>query len=311
MFAMCLSIDCQASSPRYHRAKLFCLKAFIKRGVALTPQASTKFEARSGERRLKERFDVKSLDGFGDFSKAEISVAGALLDYLELTQAGNPVQLSPPQRRVASGYMAIDPATRMSLEIDRTQKGKKSGSLLSVIDKTVTGPGARLLGDRLARPLVEVSAINQRLEAVTFFTDQTALRNQLRGYLKETGDMARAISRIALGRGGPRDMLTLGRGLKQGEQLCASLSLADKGELAKFGSDITKAFLPDVPMMARDGGFIAPAWRPELDELKKLRDDSRRIVAGLQAEYAKNAEICRCNVSERRGESIHSPADTR
>ena len=279
-------------------------------GVALTPQPSTKFDIRSGERRLKDRFDVKSLDGFGDFSKAEISASGALLDYLELTQAGNPVQLSPPLRRVASGYMAIDPATRISLEIDRTQKGKKAGSLLSVIDKTVTGPGARLLRDRLACPLVDVGEINQRLEAVSFFAEQETLRNQLRSTLKETGDMARAISRIALGRGGPRDILTLGKGLKQGEQLGAlfarspdldiphnisqilgTLSLADKGELAKFASDISKAFLADVPMMARDGGFIASGWRPELDELKKLRDDSRRIVAGLQADYAKAAEV--------------------
>ena len=206
--------------------------------------------------------------------------------------------------------MAIDPATRLSLEIDRTQKGKKAGSLLSVLDKTVTGPGARLLSDRLARPLVNVSDINERLEAVAFFTDQDILRQQLRNALKETGDMARAISRIALGRGGPRDILTLGRGLKQGEQIgslfarapnldlpqnieCAlgTLSLADKGELAKFASDIAKAFQPDVPMMARDGGFIAPSWRPELDDLKKLRDDSRRIVAGLQADYAKAAEV--------------------
>ena len=233
-----------------------------------------------------------------------------MLDYLELTQAGNPVQLSPPQRRVASGYMAIDPATRTSLEIDRTQKGKKAGSLLSVIDKTVTGPGARLLSDRLTRPLVDVAEIDQRLEAVTFFANEEILRNQLRAALKETGDMARAISRIALGRGGPRDILTLGKGLKQGEQLSAlfarspgldiprnienalgTLSLSDKGELAKFGSDIAKAFQADVPMMARDGGFIAQGWRPELDELKKLRDDSRRIVAGLQADYAKTADV--------------------
>jgi len=279
-------------------------------GVALTPQPGMKFEARSGARRLKSRFDVASLDGFGDFSKAEISAAGALLDYLELTQAGDPVQLSPPRRRLASGYMAIDPATRASLEIDRTQKGRKSGSLLSVLDKTVTGPGARLLADRIARPLVDVADINARLEAVSFFSEQTGLREPLRAYLKETGDMARAISRIALSRGGPRDMLTLGQGLKQGEYLGAlfarspdidlpdniaqalnQLSLIDKAELAKFASDIAKAFLPNVPMMARDGGFIAPAWAPELDELKKLRDDSRRIVAGLQAEYAKEANV--------------------
>ena len=98
---------------------LYQMAEFMERlplaGAALTPQPSTKFDIRSGERRLKERFDVKSLDGYGDFSKAEISAAGALLDYLELTQAGKPVQLSPPQRRVASGYMAIDPATPSTL----------------------------------------------------------------------------------------------------------------------------------------------------------------------------------------------------
>jgi len=206
--------------------------------------------------------------------------------------------------------MAIDPATRASLEIDRTQKGKKTGSLLSVIDKTVTGPGARLLGDRLARPLVDVALINLRLDAVQFFFGNMGLRGGLRDKLKETGDMARAVSRIALGRGGPRDMLTLGQGLKQGEIInalfakfpgadlaqntlgaLAHLSLADKGELAKFTSDISKAFLPDVPMMSRDGGFIAPGWAADLDELKKLRDDSRKIVAGLQADYAKAADV--------------------
>ncbi len=279
-------------------------------GTALTPQPSTKFDTRASERRLKDRFDVKSLEGFGSFSKAEISAAGALLDYLELTQAGNPVQLSPPQRRVASGFMAIDPATRASLEIDKTQKGQRSGSLLSVIDKTVTGPGARLLSDRLARPLVDVTSINRRLDALQFFLDNLSARDTIRGKLKETGDMARAISRIALGRGGPRDMLTLGQGLKQGEiinaffakssetelpqnilEALSKLSLADKGELAKFTSDISKAFLPDVPMMARDGGYIAPGWAADLDELKKLRDDSRKIVAGLQADYAKAADV--------------------
>ena len=198
-------------------------------GTALTPQPSTKFDMRASERRLKDRFDVKSLEGFGSFSKAEISAAGALLDYLELTQAGNPVQLSPPQRRVASGFMAIDPATRASLEIDKTQKGQRLGSLLSVIDKTVTGPGARLLSDRLARPLVDVTSINRRLDALQFFLDNLSARDTIRGKLKETGDVGRAISRIALGRGGPRDMLTLGQGLKQGEIINAffakSLSL--------------------------------------------------------------------------------------
>ena len=279
-------------------------------GAALTPVAGTKFDVRAGERRLKERFEVGSLDGYGAFTKAEISAAGALLDYLELTQAGSPVQLSPPRRREASGYLAIDPATRASLEIERTQHGRRQGSLLSVIDKTVTGAGARLLSDRLARPLVSVTDINARLDAVSFFIEQTQLRSTIIDALKSIGDMARAISRLALGRGGPRDLQLIGAALLAGETLSAAiaqqpslqlppqtqgaitpLSLTDKTALAALMRDIKKAFKDDVPMMARDGGFIRSGWHSGLDELKRLRDDSRRIVAGLQADYAKAADV--------------------
>ena len=278
--------------------------------AALTPLPNTKFDTRAAERRLTERFDVKSLDGFGAFTKAEISAAGALLDYLELTQAGSPVQLSPPMRRQASGFMAIDPATRASLEIERTQRGVRKGSLLSVIDRAVTGPGARLLADRLSRPLVDVSMIKERHDAVGFFVEAKTVRADLRAQLRATGDMARAVSRVALGRGGPRDMLVIGSGLKAGEKLSAlfaghpdltppantqfalaQLSLLNNPDLAAFACDIGKAFKPDVPMMARDGGFISEGWRPELDNLRGLRDASRKIVAGLQADYAKTAGV--------------------
>ena len=277
--------------------------------AALTPIASSKFDARSGERRLKERFGVSSLDGFGDYSRAELSAAGAMVDYLELTQAGNPVRLSAPQKRMSSGYMAIDPATRASLEIDRTQQGKKSGSLLSVIDKTVTGSGARLLADYLARPLVDVEQINLRLDAVAFFKNEPSLIDATRQPLKSAGDMARSASRLALGRGGPRDIKAIESTLCVGELICASfskaqykpplaieqaleaLSLANKAELSALVRDIGKAFQEDVPMLARDGGFIANDWHQGLDELKTLRDDSRRIVAGLQSQYAKDANV--------------------
>ena len=286
------------------------MAALPLQGAALTPVASSKFEARSAERRLKDRFEVSSLDGFGAFSKAEISAAGALLDYLELTQAGSPVQLSAPQRRSASGYMAIDPATRASLEIDRTQQGKRQGSLLSVIDRTVTGPGARLFASRLARPLVDAAQITARLEAVSFFKEEHALRGQIRTSLKSVGDMARAISRLALGRGGPRDLQLIGAGLFAGETLnaeCAKtpslifpqstsralsdLSLASKPELAQLMRDISKALKDDVPLLARDGGFTRSGWHSGLDELKKLRDDSRRIIAALQADYARDTDV--------------------
>jgi len=279
-------------------------------GVSLTPQAASKFDIRSGERRLKAQFSVESLDGFGQFTKAELSAAGALLDYLELTQAGNPVRLSAPQRKTTTGFMAIDPATRASLEIDRTQKGTRKGSLLAVIDRTKTGPGARELSDRLARPLLNVTEIQHRQDAVSFFVSYMDLRKIIRKTLSQGGDLARAISRLSLGRGGPRDLLTLSQTLGIGETLCAEfakhpsidtprnitralsqLSLADKNDMATLRRDLNKALLSDVPMQARDGGFIAIGWNNAIDELKTLRDDSRKIVAGLQSDYAKKADV--------------------
>jgi len=259
---------------------------------------------------LPEGFKVGDLDGLGDFSKGEIAAAGALLDYLLLTQAGSPVQLSAPKPSKTSGFLAIDPATRASLEIDKTQKGARAGSLLAVIDRTVTGPGARELSARLNRPLLDVADISARHDAVEFFAKQESLRQALRGHLRGAGDMARAASRLALGRGGPRDLQTLANTLKLGETIVAAfasmpdakppaktesalsgISLSNKSEVAILARDIAKALMPDVPMLARDGGFIAMGWSPEIDQLKTLRDDSRRLIAGLQADYAKLANV--------------------
>ena len=177
--------------------------------LSLTPQPAIKFNYRSAEAQLKKCFNVKSLQGFGAFTKAEISAAGALLNYLELTQAGKKVQLSNLKHNSTSNYLIIDPATRVSLEIDRNQRGNKDGSLLSVIDRTVTGAGARFLRQRLNSPLIDSGEINKRLDSVGFFVEEDKLLLKLRTELKKIGDMARSVSRLALGRGSPRDILTL------------------------------------------------------------------------------------------------------
>ncbi len=279
-------------------------------GIALTPQPETKFNVRAGTRRLAERFKVDSLEGLGAFSNAEVSAAGALLDYLLLTQAGSPVQLSAPRASQAHQFLAIDAATRASLEIDKTQKNTRAGSLLSVIDRTITGPGARLLSDHLNRPLVDVTEIEARQEAVAFLLKKEALRRDLREHLRSAGDMARSVSRLVLGRGGPRDLQAMANTLKLGEKIAASfaslpktelpkhiqtaltgISLSNKPDIAVLARDVSKALLPEVPMLARDGGFVAPGWSPEIDNLKALRDDSRRLIAGLQADYAKTADV--------------------
>ncbi|GLQ20635.1 DNA mismatch repair protein MutS [Algimonas porphyrae] len=274
-------------------------------GLTLTPLAASKFDRRSCERLLSDRFDVASLDGFGDFSPEERRVAGALVDYIELTQAGDRIALSPPQRRVRGGWLSIDSATRNSLEIDRTLQGQRKGSLLSVIDRTVTGPGARLLAARLSRPLMDLADIRARLDGVSQLHDEAAWRTELRDQLKATGDAARACSRLQLGRGGPRDLVTICQALAMGETINAglarrpavapvaeieaqlrTLSLSDKPELAKLVRDLSKALVADPPLQARDGGLIAPGWSPEIDRLRSLRDETRRSVAALQGRYA-------------------------
>jgi DNA mismatch repair protein MutS len=311
-----LAAQISALSPRelvlpealYHDAEL--MASLVLEGISLTPQPDPKFDARAGERRLTEQFKVGDLSGLGDFSKAEISAAGALLDYLLLTQAGSPVQLSAPKPNQTSGFLAIDPATRASLEIDRTQKNTRSGSLLAVIDRTVTGPGARELSYRLNRPLLNVHQIKARHDAVEFFTREDSLRQTLRGHLRGAGDMARSVSRLVLGRGGPRDLLAVANTLKLGEKIAAGfagkpdvappentesalqgISLSNKPEIAVIARDLSKALQTEVPMLARDGGFVAMGWSPEIDMLKTLRDDSRRLIAGLQADYAALAGV--------------------
>lgn len=273
--------------------------------LTLTPLASIKFDRRAAERLLGDRFDVASLDGFGDFTAEEIRAAGALIDYVELTQAGGRTMLSPPRRTLRSGWLSIDSATRASLEIDRTQQGCRKGSLLSVIDRTVTGPGARLLASRLSRPLTDLSEIRARLDAVSQYHDEGDWRASVQETLKSTGDAARALSRLQLGRGGPRDLQTIAQAIAAGEALnaelarrpnltpalelerhYAALSLSNKVELAQLTHDLGKALVEDPPMQARDGGLIASGWSEEIDRLRSLRDETRRSVAALQGQYA-------------------------
>lgn len=286
------------------------LKTLHLRDTSLTPQPAIKFNYRSAEAHLQKCFNVKSLQGFGSFTKAEISAAGALLNYLELTQAGNSVQLSNLKQNSTSNYLLIDPATRTSLEIDRNQRGLKDGSLLSVVDRTITGAGARLLKQRLNSPLIDSCEINKRLDSVDFFVKKDELLLKLRTELKKTGDMARSVSRLGLGRGSPKDILTLSQGLMLCQEIenffhdvtdlkkidnvfnaVKKLKISNNSKLFRFAVEASKAFLSDAPLNLRQGGFIASGWSSELDELKILRSDSRQHIANLQAEYREVSSI--------------------
>lgn len=276
---------------------------FDQQNGTVTALPSMRFDSSAAERRLKSHLGVGALDGFGSFTRAEIAAMGALLDYVELTQVGRMPALRPPRRVSMGAAMGIDAATRANLELVRTLKGETRGSLLSVIDRTVTGAGARDLATRLAAPLTDPEAINARLDAVECLLDQRDLRSRLRARLKEAPDMARALTRISLGRGGPRDLAAIRDGLEASHELAELLdrmpaSLAPlpsalveaaaalRGVAASLCDRLAVALGRELPLIARDGGFIAPGFSAALDELRTLRDESRRLIAGLQSKYA-------------------------
>ncbi|MDX2234614.1 MAG: DNA mismatch repair protein MutS [Hyphomonadaceae bacterium] len=274
-------------------------------GAALTLRPAPKADARAGERRLMALYEVTTLDGFGAFTTPELAAMGLLLDYVELTQAGMAPRLSPPQRVAGAAAMAIDPATRASLEIDRTQRGQREGSLVHAVDRTVTAAGGRLLAQRIAHPLTDVAAIQARLDAVAWFLDP-GRRAGVRAALKGGADLARALQRLALGRGGPRDLGALRDGLLAGDAAAAAagdggpalvasaaraLTLADQPPLAAFARAMTTALATELPLHPGEGGFIAEGVDAALDAARTLRDDSRRVVAGLQAAYAEETGL--------------------
>jgi DNA mismatch repair protein MutS len=266
------------------------------------PVAQALAEPAAAEARVKRLYGVETLDGFGPLSGAEVSALGLIAAHLEVTQAGRPPALRAPRRAGEADAMAIDPATRISLEIERSQSGGRDGSLLAAIDRTVSAGGARLLASRLGRPLLDPDAIAARLDAVDWLLGRRDLRRDLRTALKGAGDIARALARLALGRGGPRDLGVLRAGLRTAEALAALVAgqsgpidpppaeiadaaqaLSPDPDLAAFIEIVEAGLGPDLPSLARDGGFVAQGARPELDEVRGLRDDSRRVVAALEA----------------------------
>jgi len=267
----------------------------------LAPLPSSRFDSEAARRRLEAAYEVAALDAFGAFSRAEIAAAGALLDYVELTQKGRLPRLDAPRRLGDGAVMEIDAATRRNLEISRTLSGDRQGSLLSVIDRTVTGAGGRLLAGWLAAPLTGLGDIAGRHDAVGWLYESATCRDDLRGYLRECPDVERALSRLMLDRGGPRDLAAIRDGLRQGalirdrlqaDSAASPLPELLSGEVSGLGHFETlcdrfdRALADTLPVNARDGGFIAEGYSEELDELIALRDFSRKLIMGLQSDYA-------------------------
>ena len=246
-------------------------------------------------------YGVEGLDGFGEFDRAEISAMGAIVDYLEMTQRGRLPFLAPPVREQAGGLMQIDAATRRNLELTRSLSGGREGSLLNAVDRTLTGGGGRLLEARINAPSTDAGLIAERHDAVAMLVEDAGLARDLREQLRRTPDLERALSRLALDRGGPRDLAAIRDGLdaagriavrlgSDAAPLLAAAARALSGHEALIGL-LDAALVADPPTLARDGGFVAAGFDAELDETRKLRDEGRSVVAGLQADYVAETGI--------------------
>lgn len=265
-------------------------------GAALTSLGAAAFDSTAGEKRLLKLYKIGSLDAFGAFARAEVAAMSAVVEYLEITQKGNLPLLRQPVREGQRAAMQIDAATRRSLELTHGTGGGRAGSLLGTVDRTVTSGGARLLERRLSSPSCTLSVIQERQDAVTYLTENTRLTADLRDALKGVHDLDRALSRLALDRGGPRDMTAIRNTIGHAQSLfslmqddlpdvlnAATADLQGHDDLLAL---LDEALIAEPPLLARDGGFIAAGYDTELDEARKLRDEGRSVIAAMQAEFA-------------------------
>jgi DNA mismatch repair protein MutS len=280
-------------------------------GAALSPLPASRFDSQSAEHRLKAHFAVASLAGFGEFTRAEIASLGALLDYILLTQVGAVPHLRAPTRESASPSLIIDAATRANLELTKSLNGNREGSLLAVMDRTVTSAGARRLASLLAQPYAVAKQVNDRLDGVSLFFETEPLCLKLRETLSTVPDLERALARLTAKRGGPRDLAGIATGVAAAHAIARRLpqdvavittAVADlEAAPLDLAAAIQKTLGENLPLLARDGGFVALGNHPELDEMRKLRDDTRAVIAALQNRYVevtgiKNLKIKHNNI---------------
>jgi len=271
--------------------------------LATTRRPRGDFDSVSGETRLKALFGVATLDGFGVFSRAALGAAGGLVGYLDHTAKGSLPFLRPPRLSAAREAMAIDAATRESLELTQTTNGARKGSLLDAIDRTVTGAGARMLATDIAAPLRDPDGIAARLDLVGWLHDDAAMREMLRSILRASPDIGRALGRLAAGRGSPRDLGLMRDGLDAAWRLGERLDRVENApalldtlapQLRGHGALIdlfSRALVATPPVDASDGGYIAEGYDAALDDLRDTGAGGRRAIAALEADFRQRTGI--------------------
>ncbi|WP_027580802.1 DNA mismatch repair protein MutS [Bradyrhizobium sp. Ai1a-2] len=278
--------------------------ALLRELPAVTPLTRDVFDGATAERRLCDYFAVATMDGLAAMSRLEATAAAAAVTYIDRTQVGKRPPLSPPSREAVGTTMAIDPATRANLELTRTLGGERRGSLLDAIDCTVTAAGSRLLAQRLAAPLTDSTAITRRLDAIAAFVADSAAREDIRSVLRAAPDMSRALARLSVGRGGPRDLAGLRDGILAADQALVRLAQLDQppAEIVAvmealrrpsrdLAHEFERALAEQLPLIKRDGGFVREGYEAALDESRNLRDASRLVVASMQARYAEATSV--------------------
>lgn len=295
-------------SDRYLQSpKLFEVFNEYRKKLSVLPEARFNFE--NARRNLLNLFKVETLDAYGSFSRAEITAAGVLMDYVETTQKGQMPRVEKPVKIYERQVMEIDGATRRSLELLESSSGDRGNSLLSVLDRTVTGAGARMLAGRIASPLVDTKEIGERLNVVEFFLNEEFIRDDVRALLKACPDIERAVSRLSLERGGPRDLAAIKTTLAAVPRLKNILSGASSqnmvselpeavariagrmGHHENLVDELERALADELPLLARDGGFIREGYYPPLDEIRRVKNNSQQIILQLQEKYAAATDI--------------------
>ncbi len=267
------------------------------------PRPRTTFASDEGEARLKRLHEVATLDAFGSFTRAMLAAAGGLVSYLEHVGRGKLPFLLPPEARAGEERLAMDEATRNSLEILSSQQGGRAGSLIAAVDRCVTGAGARQLADDLSAPLTDADAITARLALVQYFHEDPLLRADLREVLRGAPDIGRALGRIVAGRGSPRDLGQIRDGLNEARNIGEHLQRRNgrpellDALLPKLGGHgaltdlLGRALVPSPPTERSQGGFIAESYDHALDELRAVSGNARRAIAAMEARYRDDTGI--------------------
>lgn len=275
----------------------------------LSVLAQARFNSENARKQIQEFYQVQTLDSFGSFSRPEITAAGLVLDYIANTQKGHLPHLEKPVKIYDHKIMEIDGSTRKSLELLESVRGDKNNGLLAVIDKTKTAVGGRLLASWVSNPLLDIQEINRRLDGIEFFINHSRLSQDIEDIFKSLPDIERAVSRLSTGRGGPRDLANIALVLavlpklknliynSQNKEVIDGLCPAIEQIIKQFGhyeqlvENLQNGLKQELPLLARDGGFIETGYYPPLDEIKSLQNDGHKVILELQSKYAEQTGI--------------------